>query len=294
MSLRRGWRIAGTPFLLLLPALVILVGLLVIPIADAIRLSFTSWDGFSSPRWIGLDNFEGLLHDERFKSSLSHTLLILAAIPIWVLVPYGIAWRLYAGIPGWRFFRLAFFIPVALSPAVIGVYYGIVLGLHGPLNELLRQVGLGGFAREWLNDPSIAMPIVIAILIWWTFGMGVLIFLAGLTSLDRELIDAAHVDGANGWQVQRHVVFWQLLPVVEFWAILTVIISFTAVFPLIYSLTRGGPGNATYTVDYTLYVEAFGNGHLGYASAIGVTLLVVMAIVGTALILILRKTPRRA
>jgi ABC-type sugar transport system permease subunit len=155
-------------------------------------------------------------------------------------------------------------------------------------------VGLGDLAREWLNDPSIAMPIVIAILIWWTFGMGVLIFLAGLTNLDRELVDAAKVDGASGWQIQRHVVFRQLLPVVEFWGLLTMIITFTAVFPLIFSLTRGGPGTATYTVDYTLYVEAFANGHLGYASAIGVTLLVVMAIVGAALILILRKRPRRA
>ncbi len=272
-----------------MPAFVILGGLLVIPIIDAIHLSFTDWDGFASPNWVGLDNFTALASDEHFKSSLGHTLLILAAIPLWVAIPYAVAYGLHGGVPGWRFFRLAFFVPVVLSPAVIGIYYGIVLGHDGPLNEVLRQVGLGGLAREWLNDPQLALPIVIVVLIWGTFGIGVMIFLAALGTVDRDVVDAARVDGATGWQVQRHVVFWQMLPAIEFWTILTMIISFTAVFPLIYSLTRGGPGTATYTVDYALYTEAFQNGRLGSASAMGVTMLVFMAIIGAGILLILRR-----
>jgi len=96
------------------------------------------------------------------------------------------------------------------------------------------------------------------------------------------------VDGATAMQIQRHVIFWQLLPVIEFWAVLILILSFTAFFPLIYTLTGGGPGFATYTVDFDLYTEAFRTGALGYASAIGVAMLVVMVAIGVALTAALR------
>jgi ABC-type sugar transport system permease subunit len=281
-------RSAMTPLLLLAPALVILVGLRLLPIVDAVHLSFTDWDGFSSPKWVGLDNFEALVQDERFRGALLHTLEILLAMPVWVLLPYAVAWGLHTGIPGWRFFRFAFFIPVVLSPVVIGVYYGVVLQPEGPFNELLRVFGLGGVARAWLNDPGSAMVVVIAIIIWSSFGVGVLIFLSGLANLDTEQIDAARVDGASAWQIQRHVIFWQLLPVIEFWTILIMIATFTAFFPLIYSLTGGGPGSSTYTVDFALYREAFTNGNLGYASSIGVALLLVMAVIGALQLKMLR------
>lgn len=280
------------PLLLLAPAIVLLGWLMIWPLGDAIRLAFTSWDGFSAPQGIGIDNFEELLDDSRFKESLLHNLIIAATLPIWVAVPYAIAWGLQAKIWGWRFFRLAFFLPAVLSPVVFGLYYGLVLKPDGPLNSALRSIGLGGLAREWLNDPGLTLAVVIAILIWAIFGVGVLIFLSALSSLDREVIDAAHVDGASGWQIQRHVVFWQLLPVIEFWTILIIIVSFTSVFPLIYTLTQGGPGFSTYTVDFDLYQEAFTGGNLGYASAIGVVLLVVIAIVAGLTMALLRARRR--
>jgi ABC-type sugar transport system permease subunit len=281
-------RRVAAPLLLLAPALVVLVGLRLLPIVDAFRLSFTRWDGLASPEPVGFDNFKALVDDELFKSSLLHNLEILLAVPIWILLPYAIAWGLHSGMPGWRFFRFAFFVPVVLSPAVIGVYYGIVLRPDGPFNEILRAVRLGVLARAWLNDPSIAMPVVITIIIWSSFGVGVLIFLSALANLDQEQIDAARVDGANRWQIQRHVIFWQLLPVIEFWAVLTMIASFTVLFPLIFALTGGGPGTSTYTVDYNIYAEAFINGNLGYASAMGVALLLIVGIVGALQLRILR------
>jgi ABC-type sugar transport system permease subunit len=125
-------------------------------------------------------------------------------------------------------------------------------------------------------------------MIWATFGIGTLIFLAALSNLDHEQIEAARVDGASPLQVQRHVIFWQLLPVIEFWAVLILIISFTAFFPLIYTLTAGGPGFATYTVDFDLYTEAFKTGALGYASAIGVAMLALMGAIGALLVGLLR------
>lgn len=282
----------AAPLLLLLPALAILAWLMIYPAGDAVHLAFTNWDGFSSPQSVGLENFSNLLHDKHFKEALFHNLAIIAAMPIWIGLPYGIAWGIHRQIWGWKFFRFAFFLPVVLSPVVIGVYYGIVLKPDGPLNSALESVGLGFIAQEWLNDPPIALPVVIAIIIWSTFGIGVLIFLSGLASLDGELIDAAKVDGASPWQIQRHVIFWQLLPVIEFWAVLIVIASFTAFFPLIYTLTHGGPGYSTYTADFDLYQEAFTNGRLGYASAIGVALALIIAAVGGLTLAVLRARRR--
>jgi ABC-type sugar transport system permease subunit len=215
-------------------------------------------------------------------------------MPIWIGLPYGVAWALHRKIPGWKFFRFAFFLPVVLSPVVIGVYYGIVLKPDGPFNDMLSAVGLGFLSAEWLNDPSLTLIVVIGIIIWSTFGIGVLIFLSGLSSLDTEQIDAARVDGASPWQVQRHVIFWQLLPVIEFWAVLIVIASFTAFFPLIYTLTHGGPGYSTYTVDFDLYQEAFSAGRLGYAAAIGVVLVLVIGAVGGIVLAALRVRRRAA
>jgi raffinose/stachyose/melibiose transport system permease protein len=287
---RRGRRLLGrlTPLLLILPAVIVLGWLMLYPLGDAVRLSLTNWDGFAAPQWVGVENFEGLLDDKRFKEAVVHNLLILLAMPIWILVPYGVAWGLFSKVWGWRFFRFAFFIPVVLSPVVIGIYYGIVLNPSGPFNELLRAIGLGGIARAWLNEPDLALPIVIAIMIWATFGIGTMIFLSALSNLDQEQIEAARVDGASPFQVQRHVIFWQLLPVIEFWAVLILILSFTAFFPLIYTLTGGGPGSATYTVDFDLYTEAFKTGALGYASAIGVAMLVIMGALGAVLVAVLR------
>ena len=287
-SLRRRLGRHAAPILLLLPAFVLLAWLLLYPLGDAVRLSLSDWDGFSAPEFIGLENFTNLVDDKRFKEAVLHNFLILLAMPIWIAVPYAVAWGLFSKVWGWRFFRFAFFIPVVLSPVVIGIYYGIVLKPDGPFNELLRAVGLGGVARPWLNEPDLALPIVIAIMIWATFGIGTLLFLSALSNLDHEQIDAAKVDGASPFQIQRHVVFWQLLPVIEFWSVLILIISFTAFFPLIYTLTGGGPGFATYTVDFDLYTEAFKTGALGYASAIGVTMLLIMGALGALIVGLLR------
>jgi ABC-type sugar transport system permease subunit len=277
----------ATPLFLLAPALALLVWLLVLPTVEAVRLAFTDWDGFTDPEWIGLGNFTDLLSDDRFTQALKHNLIIIAVLPIWIAVPYSLAWGLHRKIWGWSFFRFAFFLPVVLSPVVLGVYYGMFLGPDGPLNSLLRATGLGALAREWTNEPGIALPVVIVIAIWWTLGIGVLIFLSALSNLDGELEDAARVDGASRWQIQRHVVFSQMRPVIQFWAIIIVILSFTAFFPLIYTLTDGGPGFATATVDFYLYQEAFGNGNLGYASAVAVALVVIIgAVSGIALALL--------
>lgn len=266
------------PVAFLAPALAVLVVFRLWPMAQAFYLSFTHWDGISSPEWIGLDNYRFLAEDPTFLTALRNNLLLLLALPVWVILPLMVAMILHGRVPGWRFFRLAFFLPALLSPVVIGVFFSIMLRADGPVNSILDAVGLGGLAHAWLADPSTALTAVIVIIIWATFGIGVLIFLSALGTVDPDLVDAAKVDGASWLQTQRDVVFWEVLPVVEFWTVISLISVFTALFPFIFTLTGGGPGYATYILDFDIYQEAFGNGALGYASAIGVVLFFVVLV----------------
>lgn len=287
---QRRRRLGGLLFVL--PALAVLAVFRLVPIGEAFWLSLTNWDGFSSPTWAGLANFSEVFGDENFHLALKNNLLILVALPVWIAVPFLLAVALYSKVPGWRAFRLALFLPAVFSPAVLGVYYGIVLRPDGPLNQALRGVGLDLLAQEWLMDGRLALWVVIAIVIWSTCGIGVLIFLAGLGNIDPELMDAARIDGARWASIQRYVVVPALLPVLEVWALVISVAAFTGVFPLIYSLTGGGPGHSTFVVDYAIYNEAFVNGRLGYASAIGVVLFAILTAVAVIQWLLFRRYRR--
>jgi ABC-type sugar transport system permease subunit len=131
-----------------------------------------------------------------------------------------------------------------------------------------------------------------AIFIWATMGIGVLVYLAGLANVNPDFFDAARLDGASWWQTQRHVTIPELRRVIEFWAVIVLISSFTAVFPFIYTLTRGGPGYSTYTLDYYVYDKAFFGGGMGYASAVGVVLLLIVGGLAVVQILLLRRGER--
>lgn len=287
-------RTAVWAFALLAPSLALFGVFRVYSLGTAIYLSFTTWDGFSSPEWVGTANFRHLYHDQLFIDSLSHSLVMLLAVPVWVVVPFLIASFLADSTGSQRFFRVALLIPAALSPVVLGAYYNIALDPSGPLNTALRGLGLGFAARAWLNDPRITLWVVVGVTIWATLGIGVLIFLAGFANVDHDLVDAARVDGAGWWSIKRYIVFQQLRPVFELWTVLVLFILFTSMFPLVYSLTSGGPGFATYTPDYFIYVEGFTNGKLGYATAAGVVLLVVVSVgAGLAILLMRRGVSRR-
>ena len=273
---------------LLLPAVTLLTIFRVIPTAEAIYLSFTQWNGVGDPRWIGTANFGFLLHDTSFLTALKNNGLILLSLPIWVLLPLAIASLIHSGVPGARFFRVAIFVPAVLSPVVIGAYYNIALRYNGPVNVFLRKIGLGGVAREWLFDSRTALPTVAAILIWATLGIGVLIYLAALAQVDQDLYDAARVDGSSRLRTFWDVTVPQVRPTIEYWSILVTTAVFTALFPFIYTLTRGGPGERTYVVEYYVYDKAFFDQAFGYASAVGVVLLAIGLVLAFGQIRLLR------
>lgn len=284
---RRG---GATALAFLGPALLVLLAVRVVPLAEAVWLAFNEWDGYGTPQLVGLENFRTALSDAAFRQSLVNNGLILASMPVWVLGPLVLAVALQSRVRGWRLLRLAYLFPTLLSPVIVGTYYSVLLRFDGPVNDLLRGLGLGSLQRDWLGDPSTAMVVVIAIIIWASFGVGVLLYMAALGNVDLSLYDAARVDGASGVRMHWHVTLPQVLPVVEFYTVIVLVSSFTVLFPYVYTLTGGGPGRSTSVLDHYVYSAAFEGSRFGYASAIGVILLaVLLCLVGITFRLFARK-----
>ena len=275
---RGRWRRGLTVTAFLLPAVLVLVGIRIVPLAEAVWLAFTNWDGYATPEFVGLENFRLIAGDDVFWQALRNNGLILLSLPVWILGPLVLAIALQSRVPGWRVLRVAYFLPAVLSPVIVGTYFSVVLRLEGPFNDLLTAVGLGALARGWLSEPSSAMPVTIVIIIWAGFGVGVLLYLAALGNVDTSLYDAARVDGASTLRLHWHVTVPQVLSVIEFYTVVVLVSVFTVLFPYVYTLTQGGPGYSTTVLDYYVYAAAFVNGRFGYASALGVVLLVLLLV----------------
>lgn len=272
-----------TVLLFLAPTIILVGTLRVWPVYESIRLSFTNWDGVSTPKFIGLTNYRKLWHDPLFWTALENNAKLLLAVPFMVFVPLFIAALLQSRIFGWKIFRSVFFFPTLLSPAVIALTFKLFLKENGPLNTILRAIGLNSVARVWLTDPGSALAWVVVVGIWGGIGIGVVIYLAAMGNIDSNLIDAARLDGAGWFRVQRHVVFPQILPIIELATVLSLISVFTGYFALILIMTDGGPNYSTTTADLYAYQQAFDQFNAGYSSAVTVIILVItVALVGLA------------
>jgi ABC-type sugar transport system permease subunit len=285
---RRRWRGRAVPWLFLAPLLVLMIGFRVIPTIDAVRLSFYHWDGISPPVWVGWANYSALWRDPAFRDSLRNNGLILLTLPVWVIFPLVVAISLRERVRGWRIFRFAYFIPCAISPLIVGELANLFLRYDGPVDRILRDVGLAGLAQQWLANPTLALWVMMAVIIWANFGTGVLIYLAGMAMIDESLYDAAKIDGASRWRQHWHVTLPQLREVIQFYGVIVLIGAFAAMFPYVYALTGGGPGTSTYTVEFDVYQQAFGQGELGYGSAVGVMLLLLLLVLVVAAMRIFR------
>ena len=283
LAARRSAIVFGWVFLA--PAILLVVTFKVVPAVSAVAHSFTQWDGVSPATYNGLANYRELLQDDIFWTALTNNFLLVLAVPIWITVSLVLALLIHQEVPGWRFFRMAFFLPSVLSPVIVGTLFTALLrpdgtvnrGLElllGPVNWLLEGMGwtpvdLETVCRDWLGDPVTALPTVMVVILWCIFGHGVIVFLAGLAAVPREVFEAARLDGASGWAFLRHIVVPSLRHVIEFWAVNLVVWSFTSLFAFIYVMTSGGPGYATMLVEYELYLKAFESHRMGYACALG-------------------------
>ncbi|MBN9186523.1 carbohydrate ABC transporter permease [Microbacterium sp.] len=280
----------GTLALFLGPSLLIIALLRVWPVIQGAFIAFTQWDGIRPPVFNGLDNFTRMLSDPVLLTALGNTGKILILAPVWIILPLLLAAVIQDRIPGASFFKISYVLPVLVSPAVIGVLFVIILGPDGPLNIVLRGIGLGALAINWTVDTTLVMWIVAGMLIWSTFGLGVLLFSAGLASIDESLYEAARIDGANWMQRFWYVTVPSVRGVIEYWTVMVVIMAFSSAIVLGYSFSQGGPGYASTTVDLFIYNQAFRYGAPGYATAIGITLFL---LIGILLVIFLRVSRRR-
>jgi len=289
---RRPWNAERlAPYLLVAPAIVIILGLRVYPLILGGNYSLTG-DGARNGQFVGLANYVALLEDPLFQSAMSNVLILLLMLPVAVAVPGMLATFLFLKVPGHRFYRSVYFFPVVLSPVIIGAIFNIVLSYDGPVNQALSVVGIG--AVDWLGNPNIAMYSVIAVHIWATFGMALVIFMAGFATLDQSLLDAARVDGANLPQTIWHVVIPELSQTIQFVFVTTMIGMLTGMFGLLYVMTSGGPGGATYLPELYIWFQQGRMNQPALASAASTVLFAIMLVVGLAQIRIIKRTTKEA
>ena len=271
--LQASQRRAGIAFAL--PVIVLEVLFLAVPLIQAVYFSFTRWDGLSST-WIGTANYTRLFGDPTFWRVVENNLLLLASVPFAILIPLLVAYLLNEHVPGWRFFRSAYFLPTAISWVVIGMVSLRVFAAEGILNHLLDAIGLGFVQTDMLAGELSAMGAVAITFIWSVFGTNTIIFITGMATLDREVYEAARVDGAGALTTFVRITIPMLMRFIQFAFILTLITAFTALFSLIFVMTGGGPGYGTTTLEFYVYQQGFKVGVFGYAAAIGIVLFVIV------------------
>ncbi len=283
------------PFLL--PA-ILLYGLFVVwPYAQAIYVSLTSWRGVSANRpFVGLDNYRRLWEDERFLEALERNGQLLLALP---LVTIAIALT-FAGlftqggqaIRGAGFYRIVFFFPQVIPAVIVGILWSYVYTPNiGLLNGILRSVGLDGLTRAWLTDPGTVLWAIVAVAIWSSVGFYMVIFLAAMQTIPSSFYEAAILDGANRWTSFKDITFpliWETIRTSLIYLAIAALDFFILIIVVAGGSTTMGAQRAEVAALY-LYNQAFDKNRWGYASAIGVVLLLLTLLLSVVIMRVTRR-----
>jgi multiple sugar transport system permease protein len=255
------------------------VGMIVItigPMIASLYFSFTNYNLLRAPEWIGLQNYEQMLNDQRLHKSLGVTFVyVLIGVPALLAVALSLAMLLNKGIRGLAFYRSVFYLPSLLGGSVaVGVLWRQMFGSDGLVNQFLGFFGID--APGWISNPDTALSALILLHVW-SFGSSMVIFLAGLRQIPEELYEAASLDGAGRWQQFRNVTLPLLTPILFFNLILQIINSFqTFTQAFVVSGGTGGPADSTLFYSLYLYEQGFGRLNMGYASAMAWLLVVII------------------
>jgi multiple sugar transport system permease protein len=261
-------------YLLSAPAIVCLFGILLLPTLATVLLSFTDWQ-FGAPtlRWIGLDNYAHLAADRVFWKSLTNTTVYVGVVvPLSVGLALGAALLIEAGTSGRAFYRAAYFLPVTATLIAMATVWEVML--HPSIGLINLAIDALGFAKQnWVKDPDLALFTLAGIGIWQALGLNMVLLLAGLKSIPRDLSEGAAIAGADGpWTRFVTVTLPMLGPALSFVLIISAIRSFQ-VFDTVAVLTEGGPNKATEVLLYTMYQEGFSFFRAGYGAALTVVFL---------------------
>ena len=267
---------------MLLPAIVLLVVFVLIPIGYGFYLSFHRWDGFNSPVFIGMRNYVKLVErDDIFLKAVKNTIIFAISVVLAKnVLGLFLALLVNQKLRGIIFFRTALFLPVTLSFVVIGLLWSWIYNpAFGLLNAGLELLGLDNLVRPWLSDPTTALGAIITVDVWKWTGFHMVLYLAGLQSIPRDLYEVAIIDGAGAWTRLLRITLPLLAPVTFINVLLSLNGAFVRNFELVFVMTDGGPNNATEVVLTHLVTQAFRFGKLGYASAMGFALFAVVGVI---------------
>ena len=251
-----------------------------LPILASIVLAFFSWDIITPPRFVGLENFADIAADPTIRVSFLNTIgFVVVAVTLQLAVALVLAVLVNTKMPGLlkSFFRSVLFFPLVLSAASVSIIMGYLFNENfGLVNHVLNLLGMADV--PWLTSTHGAMIVVILVYVWQNFGFSFLLFLGGLSSIPKEVYEAAQVDGATGWKQFWRITFPLVSPTTLVASVMA-IISALQIFDQPYVLTRGGPGDSTRTAVMVIYESAFKQLEFGRASAIGIVLTVVIMLV---------------
>ncbi len=267
--------------LFVLPAVILVALLVVVPSLQALYYSFTDWNGRTAA-WIGFENYaSGLFGSPDFGRIAFNSLCVVLSVPFGVLLSVIVANLLATNTWGRNFFRGVYFLPIALSWVVIGITFSYLLSSRGPINGFLSGVGMGALGQDWLGNETTALVSIILVFNWAYFGINVVLLFTGMTTADQSITEAARLDGASGYRMLVHIVIPQVRRYIELSLIVTMAAAITQIFGLIYTMTSGGPGVSTTTLEYALYTRSFSLGHFAQGAAFGIVLFLVSLIFAT-------------
>jgi multiple sugar transport system permease protein len=263
-------------WLFLAPSLVLFAIFTAIPVISAFFISFTQWNLFNEVTWVGLGNYLELAKDEIFAKVLGNTAyFVLVSVPVQIVLALLCALVLNRGIKGQTFFRVVYFLPVVTSTIAAALVWAWLFNSNfGLINAGLSLVGVTDLPK-WMGSTRWAMPAIIIVSIWQNLGYAMVLFLAGLQNIGKDVHDAAALDGATGWDRFWHITLPLLSPTTFFVLVISIIGSFQ-VFELVLVMTKAGPANATNTLVYYIYQNGFQFYQMGYASAAAMVLFLIV------------------
>lgn len=261
-------------FLFVSPMLIGVTILTILPIVATVLLSFGDWNfvhGLNGFKWVGMKNFSRLFQDETFFHSLRNNAIFLLVVPIYMAISMFLAIMIDKYVYMKGFFKVAYFMPYISNVVAVAVVWQVLFHpSYGPINQFLMAIGIDN-PPKWIADTVYALPSVMTISIWMSIGFNMIVYLAGLQSIPKDLYEAADIDGANRWVQFRSITF-PMLSSTSFFLLITGIIASFKVFDLIAVLTQGGPAGSTSMIVWYLYETAFINLKIGYASSMAIVL----------------------
>jgi ABC-type sugar transport system permease subunit len=264
------------------PAIIVFLAFVIFPVAVAAYYGFFRWHGYGPAQdFVGLNNYKLILTDPAFQAVLWHNLIIMV-LSLVIQGPLSIilALLLNQKIRGRALIRVLIFVPYVISEVIVGTGWSLMLQSNGAVNDFLKNVGLGGLTANWLSDPHIAIWSLMGIISWKYIGFAVILMLAGLQSIPDELFEAAQIDGASYWQIQRRITLPLLGPTIRIWAFLSIIGSLQ-LFDLVYIIWGQYIASTAGTSTMATYMVANGRvaGNYGYGSAVAVVMFLISLII---------------